>query len=189
MKMLREKPVLWFFVLTYALSWGAFGWGFVVVGEVGSISDLVNIPSRVTTKALMPYIVAASFGPFAAALFMMAMGPNPREDVLRWLKGFIRFKVHPIVYILTLFVLPTSYFLILTVLGTPGITCLCDTACYAFCQRNSDGIYGGRTYRRGARVARLRSSETPETLRRHTGKPVARGILGAVALAYHAWGS
>jgi hypothetical protein len=117
MKMLREKPVLWFFVLTYALSWGAFGWGFVVVGEVGSISDLVNIPSRVTTKALMPYIVAASFGPFAAALFMMAMGPNPREDVLRWLKGFIRFKVHPIVYILTLFVLPTSYFLILTVLG------------------------------------------------------------------------
>ena len=32
--MLRERPVLWFFVLTYALSWGAFGWGFVVVGDV-----------------------------------------------------------------------------------------------------------------------------------------------------------
>ena len=117
MKILHEKPVLCFFILTYALSWGAFGWGFVVVGEVGSISDIADIPSRVTTEALLPYIVAASFGPFAAALFMLSVGPNPKDNVLRWLKGFIRFKVHPFVYFLTLFVLPASYFLILTVLG------------------------------------------------------------------------
>ena len=97
MKMLREKPVVWFFVLTYVLSWSAFGWGFVVVGEVDSIADLIDIPSRVTTEALLPYIVAASFGPFVAALFMMAIGPDPRGDVLRWLKGLIRFKVHPAV--------------------------------------------------------------------------------------------
>ena len=114
---MREKPVFWFFVLTYALSWGAFGCGFVIVGEVDSIADLVNIPSRVTVGELLPYIVAASFGPFAAALFMMAIGPNPKATVLHWLKGFVRLKVHPLVYLLTLFVLPASYFLILTVLG------------------------------------------------------------------------
>ena len=117
MKAMREKPVFWFFVLTYALSWGAFGCGFVIVGEVDSIADLVNIPSRVTVGELLPYIVAASFGPFAAALFMMAIGPNPKATVLHWLKGFVRLKVHPLVYLLTLFVLPASYFLILTVLG------------------------------------------------------------------------
>lgn len=117
MKTMRKKPILWFFVLTYALSWGAFGCGFVIVGEVGSISDLINIPSRVTVGELLPYIVAASFGPFVAAVFMMAIGPNPKATLLHWLKGFIKLKVHPLVYILIFFVLPTSYFLILTILG------------------------------------------------------------------------
>jgi membrane protease YdiL (CAAX protease family) len=117
MRTLHEKPILWFFILTYALSWGAFVCGFVIVGEVGSLSDLINIPTRVAIGDLLPYIFAASFGPFAAALFMLANGPNPKENLLRWLKGFVRLNVHPLAYILTLFVLPASYFLILTVLG------------------------------------------------------------------------
>jgi len=117
MKMMREKPILWFFVVTYVLSWGALAYGFVVVGEISSIADLLDAPSRITMEALMPYIVVASFGPFAAALFMMAIGPKPKEALLLWLKGFVRFNVHPFVYLLTLFVLPAAYFLILTVLG------------------------------------------------------------------------
>jgi len=115
--MMRENSILWFFVLTYALSWGALGYGFVIVGEVSSIAELFSIPSRITMEALMPYVVAASFGPFVAALLMMAIGPQPKESLLLWLKGFVRFNVHPFIYILTLFVLPAVYFLILTVLG------------------------------------------------------------------------
>jgi membrane protease YdiL (CAAX protease family) len=117
MEMMRKKPIIWFFILTYALSWGAFGAGFVIVGEVSTFSELIDIQSRVTIAELMPFIIAASFGPFAAALFMMAIGPKPKETLLLWLKGFIRLKVHPFVYVLTFFVLPFSYFLILTVLG------------------------------------------------------------------------
>jgi membrane protease YdiL (CAAX protease family) len=114
---MREKPLLWFFLLTYALSWGAFGSGFVIAGEVASVSDLLDISSRVTLRELIPYIVAASFGPLVAAVFMMAIGPSPKATLLHWLKGFIKLKVHPIVYMLTLFVLPGAYFLILTILG------------------------------------------------------------------------
>ena len=68
---------------------------------------------------------------------------------------------------------------------TPRVSCLRDASCYAFYQRNSDGFYGGRTYWRGARVAGLCSSETLKALRRHTGKPAARSVLGVVALASH----
>jgi membrane protease YdiL (CAAX protease family) len=117
MKMMREKPLLSFFLLTYALSWGAFVSGFVIVGNVGSVAEFFDIPSRVAIADLIPFILAASFGPLVAAVFMMAIGPNPKANLLRWLKGFIKLKVHPFVYMLTFFVLPASYFLILTVLG------------------------------------------------------------------------
>jgi hypothetical protein len=58
---MREKPLLWFFVITYGLSWGVLGYGFVIAGEMSSIADLLDAPSRITMKALMPYVVVASF--------------------------------------------------------------------------------------------------------------------------------
>lgn len=122
MNRMREKPLLWFFVITYGLSWGVLGYGFVIAGEMSSIADLLDAPSRITMKALMPYVVVASFGPLVAAFLMIAIGPNPKEALLLWLKGFIRLNVHPFVYLLTLFVLPVIYFLILTVLGVAPLS-------------------------------------------------------------------
>lgn len=115
--MLRQWPLLAFFLLTFAFSWTAFVAGIVAEGGVQALADLGSVEGRLSQEALFPYILLGSFGPFAAALVSILAGPRPWPALRSWLKGFVRVRFHPVVYLLAIFALPVSYAAILTALG------------------------------------------------------------------------
>lgn len=115
--MLRRRPLLCFFLLTFAFSWCAFAAGIVQSAGVRSLTDLRLVEGRLDPDAFFPYLLAGSFGPFAAALVMILAGPRPWPALASWLRGFVRVAFHPVVYLLALFALPLSYAAILTALG------------------------------------------------------------------------
>lgn len=106
-----------FFGLTYLLSWTAFTVGIFQVGQVGSLAELRTVDGQLDLEAFFPYILAGSFGPFAAALIMILTSPRRWSELRSWLARFVRVRFHPFVYLLAAFSLPVVFAVILALLG------------------------------------------------------------------------
>jgi membrane protease YdiL (CAAX protease family) len=75
----RRHPLLWFFVLAYALSW--WPWPLYLLGVAGS-----------------PIV---SFGPFLAAVVVLA-STHGKRGVLGLLRRMVHWRVHPVWYVVAL---------------------------------------------------------------------------------------
>lgn len=105
MKLLQRRPLVSFFLLTFAFSWVIW------------IGGLIHLGLGTSLGAAMPFVYVGSFGPTVAAIVMLATGAHPGQGLRQWARGFVRVKAHPGAYATALVGLPLAYGVLWVALG------------------------------------------------------------------------
>ena len=96
--------IVLFFTLACIYSWSVLLTGLSTAA--GGFGPLFDQSAELSISALLPWFVAASFGPTLAALVMLLFEPQPWKALKAWLARCVRIKAHPLVWAMALFLLP-----------------------------------------------------------------------------------
>ena len=108
---LRARPLLWFFVLTYAVTW--LLWAPMVIAGVPAFSETRHAPSWYALPGV-------AVGVTGAALFMTAVTQG-RAGLRRLLARLTCWRVGPQWYLVALLAIPLGELLITAALVDPGV--------------------------------------------------------------------
>ena len=105
---MKNRPLLWFFVITFAITWGLAVLFFAVPDFVIRLTGKISVSN--------PLFILAVWAPNLAALIVSAVTAGG-AGVLSLLQRFIRFRVGLVWYLLALLLLPAAGVLFRLVTG------------------------------------------------------------------------
>lgn len=108
--MLRARPLLWFFVLAYAVTW--LLWSPLVIGGVPAFSDTTHAPSLYTLPGI-------AIGVTGTAFFMTAVTQG-RPGVRRLLQRLVHWRVGVWWYLVAVLLIPVGQVLVTAAVVDPA---------------------------------------------------------------------
>jgi membrane protease YdiL (CAAX protease family) len=114
---LRRRPLLWFFVLAYLLSWAA--WTPYVLSRNGVGVWHYTFPAIGGSSQLTGVLPGAYLGPIASALLLTGL-TGGREGLRIWVRRMTRFRVSWRWYLAVLLSVPLALTVAATALGDRG---------------------------------------------------------------------
>ncbi|MFE2376580.1 CPBP family intramembrane glutamic endopeptidase [Streptomyces sp. NPDC059398] len=114
---LRHRPLLWFFILAFALSWAA--WTPYVLSENGLGVWHFTFPGGSTGGQLTGVLPGAYLGPIASALLLTGLTEG-RRGLRTWIRRMTRFRLSWRWYVAVLLTVPAALTVAATALGDRG---------------------------------------------------------------------
>ena len=107
---MKKRPLLWFFIMTYVITWGLVAVYFLFPHSIGHIAGEMSVTN--------PVFILAVWGPTFAAMIVSWISSG-RGSVIELLKSFIPARTGIIWYLLVIFLIPVFGILIHLVTNTP----------------------------------------------------------------------